>query len=315
MRASEGERDDGRTWVHDPSRGPEVGPKTAVFWHGDGGLNQTCPCNFFLARGEGGHDVIRFPFSGIFQSSMFSTRSLFQSVSCPRKTDCNTLCPFSHTQPSTHTLLIATPDPPKPVAKRPLELTAPVETTEPPPQRIRTAAAPKPVTPVHTQLGAPVLRVNAAQSQVALPVRQVRDAPSPYLPLTAPHRPCSRASTTTFSSSMNTSCLQIRPSHPSMPSARKNRYTRTRQSSPIAMCAFTPLVSPLSSLLGSHKLDRFPQETSHPHLHRPPLRRNRRRHRGTQRSTQQDRRSSSHPPHSHTLAHVHRYHATVALCH
>ena len=129
---------------------------------------------------------------------MFSTLGLFQSLPCPRK-HC-TLCPFSHSSvPAQPTAPIATPtDPPSTVpAKRPLELTIPAP--DPPPQRIKTATAPKsvvsqstsqtsvrywrsvhPVSP-HTrvQTGVPTLRINAAQSRVPLPVRQVRHFSSP----------------------------------------------------------------------------------------------------------------------------------------
>ncbi|KAH0839877.1 ribonuclease H-like protein [Lanmaoa asiatica] len=122
---------------------------------------------------------------------MFSRLELFQSLPCPRKSDCtnSTLCPFSHAPDATLcTQLIAAPSDPTPTpvpartipAKRPFELTASTSRSEPPPQRLKTATAtaPKPVAlPAHSQssTGAPVLRVNAAQSQVALPVRQVRD--------------------------------------------------------------------------------------------------------------------------------------------
>ena len=82
---------------------------------------------------------------------MFSTQGLFQSLACPRKSDCTnpTFCPFSHTpDPALRTPLIVTPAPtPAPTvpAKRPFELTASTSRSEPPPQRIRTASAPKPV--------------------------------------------------------------------------------------------------------------------------------------------------------------------------
>ena len=83
---------------------------------------------------------------------MFSTRGLFQSLPCPRKPNC-THCPFSHAaQDPPVTPLIATPTPtPTPAsAKRPFELTDAASSSEPPPQRIRTASAPKPVArPAH----------------------------------------------------------------------------------------------------------------------------------------------------------------------
>ncbi|KAI9574727.1 ribonuclease H-like protein [Boletus coccyginus] len=121
---------------------------------------------------------------------MFSTRGLFQPLACPRNSDCTRppFCPFSHAPDApSRTPPIATPDavprtppiptpdsapPPTVPAKRPSELTASPSHPEPPPQRIRTASAPKPVPRAASSSGAPVLRVNAAQSQVALPVRQ-----------------------------------------------------------------------------------------------------------------------------------------------
>ncbi|KAN0097510.1 Ribonuclease H-like domain containing protein [Tylopilus felleus] len=105
---------------------------------------------------------------------MFSNRGLFHSLPCPRQSTCSTLCPFSHViqQQTQPTLVIPTSTPTLP-KKRPLELTAPTTHSEPPSQRVRTAASiPKPVQHAHSSTGAPVLRINAAQSQVALPVRQ-----------------------------------------------------------------------------------------------------------------------------------------------
>lgn len=197
---------------------------------------------------------------------MFSNRGLFHSLPCPRQSTCSTLCPFSHViqQQTQPTLVIPTSTPTLP-KKRPLELTAPTTHSEPPSQRVRTAASiPKPVQHAHSsvrsyflfllpltplQTGAPVLRINAAQSQVALPVRQVCDPFFPAQSLTASHRPCSRASTTTLSSSTKTSSLQTRHSPPNMPCAKKRTCTETRQSSPIAMCALSihphPSLTPL----------------------------------------------------------------------
>jgi hypothetical protein len=113
------------------------------------------------------------------------------------------------------------------------------------PRRLLRASSPFRACPLtrHAQSGAPVLRVNAAQSQVALPVRQVRDRPPSQI-LPDRHRPCSRVSMITLSSCTTTSCPQTQPSPPSMPCAKKTTYTRTRQSSLIAMCAFTVLPPP-----------------------------------------------------------------------
>ncbi|KAG9317409.1 ribonuclease H-like protein [Chiua virens] len=107
---------------------------------------------------------------------MFSTLpGLFESVPCPRKHD-HSNCPFSHTKDTLHCFQpIAVPSDPPP--KRPFELVTPSPSpSEPPPQRIKTSSTPKPLPlPSHTQssTSAPILRINAAQSQVALPVRQV----------------------------------------------------------------------------------------------------------------------------------------------
>ncbi|KAF9247301.1 ribonuclease H-like protein [Melanogaster broomeanus] len=135
---------------------------------------------------------------------MFSTLGHFQSLPCPFKSDCNRpVCLFSHAHDlPQQPLVIATAADPKPQAtttvtpstssahnpnptvpiKRPFELTAQSASTsrnaslsEPPPQRLRTATSQKPValpTQSQTSTAVPVLRVNAAQSQVALPVRQ-----------------------------------------------------------------------------------------------------------------------------------------------
>lgn len=118
----------------------------------------------------------------------------------------------------------------------------------------------------------------------------------------------------TLSSSTNTFSLKTHPSPPNMPCAKKNTYTATRQGSLIAMCAFTssPL-PPLIPLPGCHKLDRFPKETSYPYHHLPSICRDGRGHRSAHRSTQQTRRTSSHPSRSHPPSHDHRYHATVAV--
>ncbi|KAF9226555.1 ribonuclease H-like protein [Gyrodon lividus] len=131
---------------------------------------------------------------------MFSTLGLFQSLPCPHKSDCKrSVCLFSHAHDlQQQPLIIATaadptlsitpftttassapnPNPTVP-AKRPFELsvqpTRNATVNEPPLQRLRTATSQKPValpTQFQSTTGIPVLRVNAAQSQVALPVRQ-----------------------------------------------------------------------------------------------------------------------------------------------
>ena len=275
---------------------------------------------------------------------MFSTRGLFQSLACPRP-DCtrSAFCPFSHASGAApRTPLIATPDavrtppiptpdtapPPTVPAKRPSASTSHLE---PPPQRIRTASAPKPVPRAESSVrplppsrsfphlhslvrcARPQSQCRAVTGRPPCPPGSRPPPPSQFL-LTSPHRPCSRASMTTFSSCTRTSCLQAQPSPPSMPCARKNRCARTRQNSLIAMCAPPSSLSPVSSLAsGSHKLDRFPKETPHPHFHLSSLCRYRSRYRSAHRGTQQTRRTSSHPFHPHPPSHDHRYHATVEL--
>ncbi|KAG0709725.1 ribonuclease H-like protein [Suillus ampliporus] len=128
---------------------------------------------------------------------MFSTFGLFQSLSCPERNNCNRpSCIFSHSSdlPSHHSLNIPVQDPstaplPQKTAnpssdvvqpsKRPFHNLAqglPSGSNGPPTQRLRVGTAKKPVAvpaASHTSTGVPILRINPAQSQVALPVRQV----------------------------------------------------------------------------------------------------------------------------------------------
>lgn len=137
---------------------------------------------------------------------MFSTLGLFQSVPCPNGPECQRpACLFSHTKDlpqqllivpvvetkapshrsastgsqvsnSSHSISSVVP------AKRPFEFSASASSSarndaarEPPRQRLKATTAGRPVAPsktVHSNIGVPVLRVNAAQSQVSVPVRQ-----------------------------------------------------------------------------------------------------------------------------------------------
>lgn len=116
---------------------------------------------------------------------MFSTRRLFQSLPCPRRSDCTnpTLCPFSHAPDAApHIQLIAAPSDPTPTppltvpAKRPFELTASTSSSEPPPQRLKTASTSKPVAlPVHSHSS--VRPVAPRPSTLSLP-----DTPSQVRP-------------------------------------------------------------------------------------------------------------------------------------
>lgn len=268
---------------------------------------------------------------------MFSTLGLLQSVPCPRQSDC-ARCPFSHAPVPARAPEIAAPL--VVPAKRPLEFVQPATfTAEPPIQRIKTTSAPKhlplplpapstssvraPLPPLHPLILLPHSPACPPSESMphsrTSPFRSDRSVPSPRPHPFAdrPHRPCSRTSMITLSSCTNTSCPQTQPSLPSMPSAKKNRCTKSPQSSPIAMCALTTLpLSPLSSspFPGSHKLDRFPKETRHPYLRVPSLCRHRCRYRNSCRGTQRTRRSSSHPFCSRPPSRVHRYHATIGLC-
>ncbi|KAG1806725.1 ribonuclease H-like protein [Suillus plorans] len=129
---------------------------------------------------------------------MFSSLGLFQSLSCPQRNNCSRpSCIFSHNLdlPSHHSLDIPVqkvqPLPQTPSAnvvhravpsKRPFHNLAQGPSSNsngapsgPPTQRLRVGTAQKPVAvPVasHTSTGVPIIRINPAQSQVALPVRQ-----------------------------------------------------------------------------------------------------------------------------------------------
>ncbi|KAG1892366.1 ribonuclease H-like protein [Suillus subluteus] len=127
---------------------------------------------------------------------MFSSLGLFQSLPCPGRNNCNRpSCIFSHSLdlPSHHSLDIpvqkAQPLPQTSVAaavphaavpsKRPFHNLAQgpssSSTAAPPTQRLRVGTVHKPVAvsaSSHTSTGVPIIRINAAQSQVALPVRQ-----------------------------------------------------------------------------------------------------------------------------------------------
>ncbi|KAH7914206.1 ribonuclease H-like protein [Hygrophoropsis aurantiaca] len=135
---------------------------------------------------------------------MFSSLGLFQTLSCPQKNDCKRIkCLFSHgtdlpppsslniqvdvpkAVSSTSANVAKPPQPPVPSAskivpaKRPIEFAAQaVPSTsngEPARQRQKIGTSQKPValpSISHTSTGVPILRINAAQSQVALPVRQ-----------------------------------------------------------------------------------------------------------------------------------------------
>ncbi|RDB22461.1 Exonuclease GOR [Hypsizygus marmoreus] len=123
---------------------------------------------------------------------MFSSLGLFQTLACPEKDTCTRRpCVFSHradlpaplplsiqvrdsTQPSSSKSTIpskrAVPASPHRVGSAP-----PTPNGEPPRklQKLGVKQRPLPVlTSSHTDTGVPVLRVNAAQSQVAIPVRQ-----------------------------------------------------------------------------------------------------------------------------------------------
>ncbi|KAL4076070.1 hypothetical protein V8B97DRAFT_2020358 [Scleroderma yunnanense] len=133
---------------------------------------------------------------------MFSTLGLFQSLSCPERSKCQRPgCLFSHAKdPPQQPPIVMAIDTKAPnygsssnpshsvspivssvvPAKRPFELSASAGSlarngAEPPRQRLKTTTTSRPAAPspvAHGTIGAPVLRVSAAQSQVAIPVRQ-----------------------------------------------------------------------------------------------------------------------------------------------
>jgi len=123
---------------------------------------------------------------------MFSTFGLFQSLSCPQRINCNRpSCIFAHGSdlPSSPSLDIPVHQPKlQPVtvpSKRPIHNLVQRPTSgpsEPPAQRRKVGTSQNPaavpatsntsVGVVIQQSGVPILKVNAARSQVALPVRQ-----------------------------------------------------------------------------------------------------------------------------------------------
>lgn len=126
---------------------------------------------------------------------MFSSSGLFQSLSCPERNNCNRpSCIFSHSLdlPSHHSLNIPVQHLPQTTSadvaprtvpsKRPFHNIAQGPSSGsngalngPPIQRLRVGIAQKPVAvpaQSHTSTGVPIIRINPAQSQVALPVRQ-----------------------------------------------------------------------------------------------------------------------------------------------
>ncbi|KAG1752704.1 ribonuclease H-like protein [Suillus paluster] len=114
---------------------------------------------------------------------------LFQSLSCPERNNCSRpSCIFSHSSdlPSHNSLNIPVHEPsPVPIPQKIAKPSADVvprlpsgsngNPSGPPTQRLRVGTAQKPVAvpaTSHTSTGVPILRINPAQSQVALPVRQ-----------------------------------------------------------------------------------------------------------------------------------------------
>ena len=132
---------------------------------------------------------------------MFATLGLFSSLPCPERSSCSRPnCLFSHSAdiPPQRQLVLPKPTPAKPTpaepkptlvpAKRPTAPSTPPE----PPRKLQKVAPPQRPLPVQSssrsevglslvlgsllivlQTGVPILKVNAAQSLVAIPVRQV----------------------------------------------------------------------------------------------------------------------------------------------
>ncbi|KAF9268064.1 ribonuclease H-like protein [Marasmius fiardii PR-910] len=126
---------------------------------------------------------------------MFSSLGLFHSVRCPDHQQCSRqpFCVFSHRNdiPDETSLEIPVSSPSKPAtpglsrfpavarstsipAKRPVSSTSSIHSSPEPPRKLQRVAqsSSKPTQLQHQDNGPPVLRINAALSQVALPVRQ-----------------------------------------------------------------------------------------------------------------------------------------------
>ncbi|PPQ68000.1 hypothetical protein CVT26_007363 [Gymnopilus dilepis] len=116
---------------------------------------------------------------------MFATLGLFSSLPCPERPSCSRPnCLFSHSAdiPPQRQLVLPKPTPAKPTpaepkptlvpAKRPTAPSTPPE----PPRKLQKVAPPQRPLPVQSssrsETGVPILKVNAAQSLVAIPVRQ-----------------------------------------------------------------------------------------------------------------------------------------------
>ncbi|GLB33907.1 putative EXOIII [Lyophyllum shimeji] len=121
---------------------------------------------------------------------MFSSLGLFQTLRCPDNPPCTRpQCIFSHRQdlPPPAQLIIPVHEPKpastssiptkRPISSSPLRSGVATPTTpEEPPRKLQKVGVPqRPLavsTVSHTTSGVPILKVNAAQSQVAIPVRQ-----------------------------------------------------------------------------------------------------------------------------------------------
>ncbi|KAG7096859.1 hypothetical protein E1B28_004267 [Marasmius oreades] len=115
---------------------------------------------------------------------MFSSLGLFYSVRCPDLQQCprQPFCVLSHRDdtPDEPALDIPVSSPPKQPtgpssilpAKRPISSTPPVQPSSEPPRKLQRLSQSSSKPTQSHENGPPVLRINAAQSQVALPVRQ-----------------------------------------------------------------------------------------------------------------------------------------------
>ncbi|KAG6821620.1 hypothetical protein H0H93_000129 [Arthromyces matolae] len=115
----------------------------------------------------------------VYVSSMFSSLGLFQSLACPEGLQCSRQrCIFSHRPnlPPQLSLSIPLKSSPKSAvpSKRVISSPTTVASTSEPPRKVQKLAPPpqRPLPPSKIHDGVPILNVNAAHSQVAVPVRQ-----------------------------------------------------------------------------------------------------------------------------------------------
>ncbi|KAG6873752.1 hypothetical protein C0995_011571 [Termitomyces sp. Mi166 len=106
---------------------------------------------------------------------MFSSVGLFQSLACPDGPECaRTPCLFSHRHPVPPPPALSIPLKSAPAPTVPAKRSSsPAKPPAEPPRKLQKLAPPqRPLPASHSTDGVPILRVNAAQSLVPIPVRQ-----------------------------------------------------------------------------------------------------------------------------------------------